>query len=438
MKSRVCKKNRWWMAALLMAATAQSLPGQAEMRRALVDKGPAFYVDAISYISDKPDRSRIDLYAQVPHQELKFVKEGTQYLARYELTARLLDDQEQLITERSWREEIRLADFGQTLAPALSRLSQRSFDVLPGSYRLTVQFRDDESGREGRQSRMMLVPDFRKDSVSISDIMIVSRLTTDGARRTIVPNIAGTLTDPVQPFYAFFEIYRKSPRDSVILRWRLFDAERKEVLSQNRVEATPESTTQAFVPFTDLALRPGIYFLSVEAWKTAGDAETEAVPLAIASRTFSVRSSDLPPTITDLDRAIEQLRYVARSSEMEYIREPQDPAERKARFLEFWQKRDPEPQTPRNELMEEYYDRIEYANKNFGHYLEGWRTDMGMVFIRFGQPENIERHPFEYNSKPYEIWYYYQLNRQFIFVDESGFGDYRLRYPTTDLWGRIR
>ena len=79
-----------------------------------------------------------------------------------------------------------------------------------------------------------------------------------------------------------------------------------------------------------------------------------------------------------------------------------------------------------------------FANQNYGHYLEGWRTDMGMIFVRFGSPDNIERHPFEYNVKPYEIWYYYQLNRQFIFVDETGFGDYRLRYPTTDLWGRVR
>ncbi|HEX9615291.1 MAG TPA: GWxTD domain-containing protein, partial [Bacteroidota bacterium] len=88
--------------------------------------------------------------------------------------------------------------------------------------------------------------------------------------------------------------------------------------------------------------------------------------------------------------------------------------------------------------MEEYYHRVEYANKNFGHYMDGWKTDRGMIYIRFGSPDNVERHPFDMNTKPYEIWYYYELERQFVFVDETGFGDYRLRYPTTDLWGRVR
>ena len=40
--------------------------------------------------------------------------------------------------------------------------------------------------------------------------------------------------------------------------------------------------------------------------------------------------------------------------------------------------------------------------------------------------------------KPYEIWYYYQLDRECIFVDYSGFGDYRLQNPTADLFRGLR
>ena len=38
-------------------------------------------------------------------------------------------------------------------------------------------------------------------------------------------------------------------------------------------------------------------------------------------------------------------------------------------------------------------------------------------------------HPFEINSKPYEVWYYNALNRRFVFVDYTGFGDYELVEP---------
>jgi hypothetical protein len=64
--------------------------------------------------------------------------------------------------------------------------------------------------------------------------------------------------------------------------------------------------------------------------------------------------------------------------------------------------------------------------------MEGWRSDRGMVYITLGPPNNIDRHPFDYDAKPYEIWEYYDMNQQFIFVDETGFGDYRL---TTPMYG---
>ena len=88
--------------------------------------------------------------------------------------------------------------------------------------------------------------------------------------------------------------------------------------------------------------------------------------------------------------------------------------------------------------MEEYYSRVEYANKNFSHYQAGWKTDMGMVFILFGSPNNVERHPFDIDSKPYEIWSYYDYNRSVIFVDESGFGDYQLLTPIWDMLQRLK
>jgi GWxTD domain-containing protein len=106
--------------------------------------------------------------------------------------------------------------------------------------------------------------------------------------------------------------------------------------------------------------------------------------------------------------------------------------------MEFWKARDPNPNTPRNEKMEEHYARVEFANKHFKHYLDGWRTDMGMVYIIFGPPNNVERHPFDIDAKPYEIWSYYELNHQFIFVDQTGFGDYRLTTPIWDVWQRPR
>jgi GWxTD domain-containing protein len=140
--------------------------------------------------------------------------------------------------------------------------------------------------------------------------------------------------------------------------------------------------------------------------------------------------------VNDLDLAITQLRYIARDEELTSLEEAQTTEEKQDVFMEFWKKRDPNPNTPRNERMEEYYRRVAYADKEFSHHLEGWRTDMGMVFIIFGRPDDVDRHPFDVNEKPYEIWRYYGINYEFVFIDQSGFGDYRLITPIWEAWKR--
>ena len=129
---------------------------------------------------------------------------------------------------------------------------------------------------------------------------------------------------------------------------------------------------------------------------------------------------------------VDQLVYIASQAEMDYIQGCKSKDEKTKRYIEFWKKKDPSPSTEENEAFNEYYRRIEYANEHFSHYVKGWKTDRGMVFILLGAPNNVDRHPFDIETKPYEVWQYYQMNKQFIFVDENGFGDYRL---TTPLYG---
>jgi GWxTD domain-containing protein len=195
--------------------------------------------------------------------------------------------------------------------------------------------------------------------------------------------------------------------------------------------------TQTIWQIDTLSIAPEQYLLVVEA---AGTSTTDSSKSFRASvpRICTVRMKNMPLFVTDIDKATEELQYIAKGNEINRIREAANPEEKQKRFLEFWMKRNPNPKDPNNDLMEEYYARVDYANKNYGGYMDGWKTDRGMVLIQFGPPQNIERHPFDSDNKPFEIWYYYSQNREFIFVDETGFGDYRLQYPTTDLWGRIR
>lgn len=421
--------------ALLPGTAARA---QTEMRRGLTEAGPTFYSDAIAYAAPQPQKSRLDVYVQVPHDEIRFLKEGDQYIGRYEVTLSLLTTSKTLAHEETWTVDVPVAEFSQTTQNKLYSLTHRTVELEPGNYQMTIQLRDQESRKSSQMKKSLLITDFAKDSLSLSDIMLVNRLSTEGEKRTIVPNISGSINQLAEGFFVFFEAYTRPAFDSLEIEWKIYDSKKNEVVSHTQMEATTGHKTQVFLRIDSAGLRMGTYYVSIVSAGKLGAGTDQLVMKASTSRTFNVRSTDFPVAIVDPDKAIDQLIYIARESELEYIRSATTEEEKRKRFLEFWSKRDPDPQTQRNELMEEYYGRVQYANQTFTHYLEGWRTDMGMIFIRFGTPDNIERHPFDVDNKPYEIWYYYQLNRQFIFVDETGFGDYRLRYPTTDLWGRMR
>ncbi len=59
----------------------------------------------------------------------------------------------------------------------------------------------------------------------------------------------------------------------------------------------------------------------------------------------------------------------------------------------FWARRDPTPDTPRNEARELFEARVQWADKNLkdGGKQRGAMTDRGKTFILYGQPKRIER-----------------------------------------------
>jgi len=141
----------------------------------------------------------------------------------------------------------------------------------------------------------------------------------------------------------------------------------------------------------------------------------------------------MPSTISDIDLAITQLKYIADKKEFDKLKNA-SPEERLEQFEKFWKEHDPTPGTEENEWMDEFYRRIQFANENFTAFREGWKTDMGMIYIIFGPPSDIERHPFDLENKPHEYWIYHNINKEFVFMDQSGFGEYRLLTTGWEAW----
>ncbi|HEX9007351.1 MAG TPA: GWxTD domain-containing protein [Bacteroidota bacterium] len=393
----------------------------------------SFFVDALSFAAPDTAGSRLDVFIQVGYDNLTFVKVGDTYDASYELTVTLLDSSSASVAEQTWSEAIKGLAFDATTTAGASKTSQRVFRIPPGRYQLTVQLRDNESKAGRRFSREVLVPSFTRPGLTLSSIMLVNRLSSQNGKLTLVPNISPNVGTITGPLWLFLEAYEKDAADSVLFRAAVLDKKEDTLAHADTSKRCLPGRNEVFLRLDATTLPVGDFKLIVLATRAGGPIE-----LAATGRPIVVRWHGLPIGTKNLDEAIDQLRYIARDSEMDSLKDAKTTEEKRKLFLAFWKRRDPNPNTPRNERMEDYYARVEYANRHFSHYREGWKTDMGMVYIMFGPPSNVERHPFDPDYKPYEIWSYYDINQNFVFVDETSFGDYRLTTPIWEVWRRSR
>lgn len=421
---------------VLLLGVFLSLQAQVENRaeQAHVDV-PNFYLDALGFQSSDSLQARIDVYVQVPYDALRFVSTDSAFLARYEITIDILGAEGNVILEKAWNEEVLTPTFEQTQSKGGHSFTQRSMLVAPGSYVLRAQLRELESRKVSTQFKKIEVRDYAQQQFSASDVMLINRITQESGRTHIEPNVSGNLYNVSDGFFLFFELYNSTKADSIALTYRVFGKGDKHSYERSEHRRLEGKKTQIIAKIDSSRYPVGAYYVEIDA-QTIPTARESVIYTVERKRGFVMRWGNTPLTILDLTLAIRQARYIAIDNEYDAMMKATTIEEKQKLFQEFWRKRDPSPDTERNEYMEEYYSRVQYSNDHFSHYVDGWRTDMGMVFIVLGSPNNVDRHPFDYDSKPYEVWSYYEFNRQVVFVDETGFGDYKLLTPIWDLLHR--
>lgn len=143
----------------------------------------------------------------------------------------------------------------------------------------------------------------------------------------------------------------------------------------------------------------------------------------LGEKLIQSRWMDMPVSLYNLDVAIDMLRFIVNDSKLDEINSGSD-SERERKFRDFWAQRDPTPDTEYNELMTEYYNRIDYAYNEFSSLqVPGFETDQGRAYILYGPPDDVERR-LPTDAPTREIWHY--PNRTLIFEATTGFGDFKL------------
>ena len=138
----------------------------------------------------------------------------------------------------------------------------------------------------------------------------------------------------------------------------------------------------------------------------------------------------------------QDVRWIISDTEMQAFKNLTNDEEREQFIENFWQRRNPSPDSPENTYRDEIYARIAYANEHFAAGKPGWMTDRGHIYIAYGPPDDKDSHPSggEYQRPmeegggstvafPFEIWHYRYLegigdNIDMEFVDTCQCGDY--------------
>ncbi len=179
---------------------------------------------------------------------------------------------------------------------------------------------------------------------------------------------------------------------------------------QYRNESEPALQVKYHEPFRELALptfkikrkRPYIYevdstFVSDGAF-TLSKLGTYSVQVKGAQGTGLVLVSvdKRFPKLANAKDLVEALRYITRSEEFEKMIRAKDS---KAAVDSFWLDRAGSFDRGKV-LVKEFYGRVQRANKFFTTYKEGWKTDRGVVFLIYGEPDLV------YKSAQTEQWIY--------------------------------
>jgi GWxTD domain-containing protein len=140
----------------------------------------------------------------------------------------------------------------------------------------------------------------------------------------------------------------------------------------------------------------------------------------------------------------EEVVYIISDEERKAFQHLNTDEERENFIEQFWLRRDPTPDTEENEFREEHYRRIAYANETFASGIPGWKTDRGMIYIKFGPPDEREEHASggfyerpieegggETSTFPFEKWRYRYLEGlgndvNIEFVDTTMTGEFHM------------
>lgn len=406
---------------------APSAPGSAaavnDMQRlyrgmGLIAGGGAMpFVASVAFLPAPTADSTLALIAlSLPTRALGFTREGDRYAASY--SARLEVRQGATVVRRiEATEVVRVPTFRETARTDESVVWQQFVRLAPGRYALLLSVKDESSIRNASEEVALEVPALAPGALAtpVAVYEAIPRLTTDSLPRIMARPRATAVfgVDSVIPLYldaptaqAPSRIAIRAIGDGDLVTW------------DTAVTLDPRGAGRsATIPVPVTRLGIGVNVLQITA---PGRADTARARLLVSL------GDDLP--IASFEEMLGYLRYFTTPDRLKTLRDA-TPAQRGDVWGAFLRDTDPVPGTAEHEGLRDYFGRIRTANARYrDDGPVGWQSDRGIAFVALGDPDNIiDTGLIDPNARVrQQIWEYRELRVQLLFVDQTGFGRWRI------------
>lgn len=387
----------------------------------LVAPAPVSFIGDLVYVAGPGDSTIAVVALSMENRVFSFQRENNRFVARYRVE--IVFEPAGGVPIRVNRDEaVEVTSFQETMRNEESVLFQQFFHLLPGNYKLSVAVRDRSSSEQSRIETTATIPAYPDGTLSAP--VVAYEVTGRAAQSdplSLVLNPRGTVAYGSDTLLAYIEGYNFSApaavpfeihdaADSIVFQDSLRFAGGREVEGQV-IRLTPDSA-----PLGELRLVVG---------SAAGQREKSAI---VSLSTAWV--------VTNYEEMITLLRYFDKKDLLDTLKKA-DAVDRPRLWRSFFHDTDPNKSTPENEALDTYFGRLARANQLYrDEGAAGWRTDRGEVYIVLGEPDEI------YDSSPLSQgrvirWVYTNDRVVLTFVDETGFGRFRLSTGSRAEFDRV-
>lgn len=399
----------------------------------------------------------LEIYYSIYPSYLKMIKQDGKDLVKAKMHIQIQNvNTDELVVNKDWGLSQPFKDSSdyksnQTL------LGTVGFYIKGGNYVLDINVEDvfNKKNKKSFTEKIDITP-FSTKSFSISNIELATRIVNSNVNKNSIfykntlevypnPSIVYSENYPVLFYYAELYNLQNSENQKITLSKKLYSSNNSLLYENSKdIHTTQKSIVDAGTinlkkyPTDTYTLILKLTNENTHKYVTTSK-KFFLINSKVASAPMNLSKSDYMSSefgvlqMEECDDLFEKSTALATNTEKNGYRKL-DSLNQKREFLyNFWKRRDTTPETEENEFKKLYLERIQIANQRYSTFnTPGFKTDRGRVYLQYGDPDEIERHPNETNSKPYETWTYRNIEGGviFIFADLMGFNYYELIHST--------